>query len=61
MRLPAEVLSVEKRLFGAFEVSTGKADASELAERPSQLASQVRPELVAGSESLRLGFIAAAP
>ena len=47
-------MSGQQGVLGAFDVSRAKADPPELRQRPSHLAAQVRPQLLARAE--RLGF-----
>jgi len=56
--IPAGYMSGQQGLFRAFDVSFSKSDQSELAERPSQLASQVGAEFLARRERLSLCLVA---
>ena len=49
-------MSRQERLLRAFEISPPKPDTSQLGQRPPELATQVRPQFVAGEERLRLGL-----
>ena len=54
--IPSGVVRGEKRLLRAVDVSFVQPDAAQLAERPSELATQVGPQLFTRLERLDLGF-----
>ena len=56
--LPPDAMRGQERLLGAVEVALAQPDPSELAERPSHLASQVRAQLLAGHQRLSLRLVA---
>ena len=51
----------EERFVGAGDVSRAQPDAAELADRPSQLAAKVGPQLLARLERFGLGLVAPSP
>ncbi len=61
LRIPSGVLGRGERLLGAFEIALAKADASELGQRPSELATEIGPQLLARAGGFRLGVAVGAP
>ena len=58
LRLPADAMRGQEGLLGAVDVALAQPDPSELAERPSHLTAQVRPQLLAGHQRLSLRLVA---
>ena len=58
--IPPRAMSGEQGLLRARDVSPVESDPSELAQRPSELASQVRAQFLAGHERLTLRLVARA-
>ena len=56
--IPSGPISRQQGFLGAVDVAFAQSDSSELAQWPSQFASQVRAQFLAGQERLALGLIA---
>src|SRR5262245_31226033 len=52
--IPTALVRGEKSFLGAIEITSVLANATELGERPAELAAQIRTQLLAGPEGLLL-------
>ena len=56
--VPPSLMRCHEGLFRAVDVASAQSDPAELGQRPSQLASQIGPQLVAGQQGLHLCVVA---